>query len=77
MANSKYEYVKEFELDDRLPPSNWIIVRIDGCHFHRFSSIHEFEKPNDSSALCLMNSCASSMLDQFPDIVFAYGFCVK
>ncbi|XP_078159893.1 tRNA(His) guanylyltransferase 2-like isoform X3 [Carex rostrata] len=73
MAKSKYEYVKEFELDDRLPPSNWIVVRIDGCHFHRFSSIHEFEKPNDSSALCLMNSCASSMLDHFPDIVFAYG----
>jgi tRNA(His) guanylyltransferase len=37
MANSKYEYVKrEFEFDRRLPPSNWIVVRIDGCHFHRY-----------------------------------------
>lgn len=39
MANSEYEYVKrEFEFDRRLPPSNWIVVRIDGCHFHRYST---------------------------------------
>ncbi|KAL5202944.1 hypothetical protein ABZP36_013896 [Zizania latifolia] len=74
MANSEYEYVKsEFEFDSRLPPSNWIVVRIDGCHFHRFSKIHTFEKPNDENALRLMNACATSMLEKFPDIVFAYG----
>ncbi|XP_044448625.1 probable tRNA(His) guanylyltransferase isoform X2 [Triticum aestivum] len=48
MTNSEYEYVKrEFEFDRHLPASNWIIVRFDGCHFHRFSKIHAFEKPND------------------------------
>ncbi|CAL9776410.1 unnamed protein product [Musa acuminata subsp. burmannicoides] len=73
MANSKYEYVKKFETDDRLSPSSWIVVRIDGCHFHRFSAEHAFAKPNDENALNLMNSCAVSMLEQFPDIVFAYG----
>lgn len=74
MANSEYEYVKrEFEFERRLPPSNWIVVRIDGCHFHRFSKIHAFEKPNDEIALRLMNACATSMLEKFPDIVFAYG----
>ncbi|XP_062180255.1 tRNA(His) guanylyltransferase 1-like isoform X2 [Phragmites australis] len=74
MANSEYEYVKrEFEFDRRLPPSNWIVVRIDGCHFHRFSKIHAFEKPNDENALRLMNACATAMLEKFPDIVFAYG----
>ncbi|CAL5095988.1 unnamed protein product [Urochloa decumbens] len=74
MANSEYEYVKrEFEFDRRLPPSNWIVVRIDGCHFHRFSKIHAFEKPNDKNALTLMNDCATAMLEKFPDIVFAYG----
>ncbi|KQK05204.1 tRNA(His) guanylyltransferase 1 isoform X1 [Brachypodium distachyon] len=74
MANSEYEYVKrEFEFDRHLPASNWIVVRIDGCHFHRFSKIHAFEKPNDESALKLMNACATSMLEKFPDIVFAYG----
>ncbi|RWW20477.1 hypothetical protein GW17_00015416 [Ensete ventricosum] len=39
----------------------------------RFSAEHAFEKPNDENALNLMNSCAVSMLEQFPDIVFAYG----
>ncbi|WVZ99391.1 hypothetical protein U9M48_044707 [Paspalum notatum var. saurae] len=74
MANSEYEYVKrEFEYDRHLPPSNWIVVRIDGCHFHRFSKIHAFEKPNDENALNLMNDCATAMLEKFPDIVFAYG----
>ncbi|KAL6620591.1 hypothetical protein ACP70R_035730 [Stipagrostis hirtigluma subsp. patula] len=74
MANSEYEYVKrEFEFDRHLPPSNWIVVRIDGCHFHRFSKIHTFEKPNDENALRLMNACATAMLEKFPDIVFSYG----
>ncbi|CAM0880632.1 unnamed protein product [Alopecurus aequalis] len=74
MANSEYEYVKnEFEFDRRLPASNWIVVRIDGCHFHRFSKMHAFEKPNDENALRLMNTCATSLLEKFPDIVFAYG----
>ncbi|KAG0519395.1 hypothetical protein BDA96_09G260500 [Sorghum bicolor] len=74
MANSEYEYVKrEFEFDRCLPPSNWIVVRIDGCHFHRFSKIHAFEKPNDENALRLMNACATAVLEKFPDIVFAYG----
>ncbi|KMZ59775.1 putative tRNA(His) guanylyltransferase [Zostera marina] len=73
MANSKYEYVKKSELDDRLPQYNWIVVRIDGCHFKRFTSDHEFEKPNDECGLNLMNSCATAMFENFPDIVFAYG----
>ncbi|GJN15055.1 hypothetical protein PR202_gb01942 [Eleusine coracana subsp. coracana] len=74
MANSEYEYVKrEFEFDRCLPPSNWIVVRIDGCHFHRFSKKHDFKKPNDENALNLMNDCATAMLEKFPDIVFAYG----
>jgi hypothetical protein len=41
--------------------------------FVRFSKLHAFEKPNDESALRLMNACATSMLEKFPDIVFAYG----
>ncbi|KAG0461241.1 hypothetical protein HPP92_021538 [Vanilla planifolia] len=73
MANSKYEYVKKFEVEDKLPPCNWVILRIDGCHFHRFSAVHDFEKPNDVNALMLMNSCAVAMLEHFPDIAFAYG----
>ncbi|KAL2323769.1 hypothetical protein Fmac_028148 [Flemingia macrophylla] len=55
-------------------PSTWIVVRIDGCHFHRFSEIHEFVKPNDDRALNLTNSCAVAILEKFWEgIVFAYG----
>lgn len=39
----------------------------------RFTSDHEFEKPNDECGLNLMNSCATAMFENFPDIVFAYG----
>lgn len=72
--NVKPEYVRSFEFDSKLIPSTWIVVRLDGCHFHRFSEIHEFVKPNDERALNLMNSCAVAVLEEFrQDIVFAYG----
>jgi len=46
-------------------PSTWIVVRIDGCHFHRFSEIHEFVKPNDDRALNLLSLCAVAVLEKF------------
>ncbi|KAL6209191.1 hypothetical protein ACLB2K_020134 [Fragaria x ananassa] len=54
-------------------PSTWIVIRIDGCHFHRFTKVHEFVKPNDEQALNLMNSCAVAAMKEFRDIVFSYG----
>ncbi|KAI3753393.1 hypothetical protein L2E82_25445 [Cichorium intybus] len=39
----------------------------------RFSDIQGFEKHNDEQALKLMNSCAVDVLEEFKDIVFAYG----
>ncbi|KAI3681852.1 hypothetical protein L6452_36657 [Arctium lappa] len=74
MANSKYEYVKSFENEDEMMYPNLIVVRIDGRNFERFSEINEFEKPNDERALNLMNCCATSVLEKYPDIILAYGF---
>ncbi|CDY34497.1 BnaC04g13020D [Brassica napus] len=74
MANSKYEYVKSFELEDEVMLPNLILVRIDGRDFSRFSQVHEFEKPNDEAALNLMNSCSFAVLEEYPDIIFAYGY---
>ncbi|XP_058005109.1 tRNA(His) guanylyltransferase 1 isoform X4 [Hevea brasiliensis] len=74
MANSKYEYVKSFEANDEVMFPNLIVVRIDGRDFRRFSEVHEFERPNDEKALNLMNACAISVLEEYPDIVFSYGF---
>lgn len=33
MANSRFEYVKGYETDDRLLPDCWIVVRLDGKGF--------------------------------------------
>ncbi|XP_071717656.1 tRNA(His) guanylyltransferase 1-like [Rutidosis leptorrhynchoides] len=73
MNNMKREYLKLFEFENKLLPFTWIVIRIDGSHFHRFSEVQEFEKPNDEQALKLMNSCAVAVLEEFNDIVFAYG----
>lgn len=36
--------------------------------------MHEFDKPNDKTALDLMNECAKAVLEQFPDVMFSYGY---
>lgn len=66
-------YIESFQVQDKLMLSTWIVVRIDGCKFHGFSASHDFTKPNDISALNLMNSCGAAVLDEFKDIIFAYG----
>jgi tRNA(His) guanylyltransferase len=33
MANSRFEYVKSFELGDSLLPGCWIVIRLDGRGF--------------------------------------------
>ena len=73
MSHSKYEYVRGYELDDRLLPNSWIVVRVDGKGFHKFSDAHSFAKPNDKRALDLMNACAKDVVGEFVDLVFAYG----
>lgn len=34
----KPEYIKSFLFENQLMPSTWIVVRIDGCHFHKYAS---------------------------------------
>ncbi|KAF7721639.1 tRNA-histidine guanylyltransferase 1-like [Apophysomyces ossiformis] len=73
MANSKYEYVRHFESADKLLPNTWLVVRIDGRGFHRFSQAHDFKKPNDRRAIDLMNRCAIEVMKDIKDITMAYG----
>ena len=35
MAKSKFEYVRQFEVDDPCLPNCWVVVRIDGKAFHK------------------------------------------
>jgi tRNA(His) guanylyltransferase len=73
MAKSKYEYVKQFELDDTLLPGCWVVVRVDGKGFTKFTAEHGFEKPNDKRALDLMDTAAKEVMETFPDVRLAYG----
>jgi len=73
MANSKYEYVRDFERDESLLPNTWIVVRIDGRGFHKLSNHYAFTKPNDVRALDLMNMAATHVVRSMPEIVIAYG----
>ncbi|KAG0356281.1 hypothetical protein BG005_004820 [Podila minutissima] len=73
MAKSKYEYVREFETEDKLLPNVFILVRIDGKGFHKFSAEHDFAKPNDVRALNLMNHAARSVMNELDDIVLGFG----
>lgn len=70
---NKYDYVKQFETDDKCLPNCWIVVRLDGRCFHKFADIHGFEKPNDKRALELMSRAAASVLEEYRDISVAYG----
>ncbi|KAJ5089351.1 hypothetical protein N7532_008035 [Penicillium argentinense] len=73
MANSRFEYVKDFEQPDGLLPNTWIVVRIDGRGFHKLSNHYQFIKPNDRRALDLMNAAAVEVMKELPDLCIAYG----
>ncbi|XP_058055327.1 probable tRNA(His) guanylyltransferase [Anopheles bellator] len=73
MALSRFEYVKGFEQEDKLLPNCWVVVRIDGKGFHRFCDVHRFNKPNDADALQLMNMAGMTVMQEFNEIVIAYG----
>lgn len=49
MANSRFDYVRDFETNDRILPNCWIVVRVDGKAFHKFTQKHNFNKPNDEN----------------------------
>lgn len=51
MACSRFEYVKNYEQDDAILPNVWIVIRLDGKGFHKFSKAHEFAKPNDANGI--------------------------
>ncbi|PSN54771.1 putative tRNA(His) guanylyltransferase [Blattella germanica] len=73
MAKSKYEYVRNFELSDPCLPNCWIVVRVDGRGFSRFADIHGYIKPNDVRGLNLMTRSATCVMEEFRDVICAFG----
>ena len=54
-------------------PKTYIVVRVDGRNFTKFCEAHKFHKPNDMRGLNLMNKAAKQVVNQFKDVVIAYG----
>ena len=73
MSNSKFEYVKSFENKNELLKNTYIIVRIDGKAFTKFTEAHQYKKPNEISGIKLMALAGLSVMESFPDIFLAYG----
>ena len=76
--------IRNFELSDALLPNTYLVVRLDGKGFHRFSDKHKFRKPNDRRALDLMNTAARLVMQnsEFGKSIFLafgesdeYSFC--
>ena len=60
-------------MPDSTIPDTWMVARLDGRGFHRFTDRHGFVKPNDVRCLDLMNKCAQAVMCEFRDLVIAYG----
>lgn len=74
MAGTRFAYVRNFELPDSVIPSTYLVVRIDGKGFHKFSALHAFDKPNDPRALELMNESARYVMSSLKGhIALAFG----
>jgi tRNA(His) guanylyltransferase len=73
MACSKFEYVKHFEQNISLLKNTYIVVRIDGHAFHKFTHSHHYKKPNDLRGIELMNFSAKKVMEEFTDIFIGYG----
>lgn len=65
--------MRSFERENYLMPETWIVMRIDGRGFHRFSDQYNFTKPNDLRALTVMNESAKTVMGNISDVVLAYG----
>jgi len=73
MANSRFAYVKDFELDDRILPRTYIVVRVDGRGFTKFTAAHGYAKPNDVRGVALMVQCAAVIMESWGELVLAFG----
>lgn len=47
--------------------------KVNTYFLNRFSEVHNYVKPNDDRALTLMTKSAETVMEEFKDIVIAYG----
>ena len=73
MSNSRFEYVKSFENKNDLLKNTYIIIRIDGKGFTKFTDAHQYKKPNEIQGIRLMILAGLSVMESFPEIFLGYG----
>ena len=73
MSNSKFEYVKSFENKNEFLKNTYIVIRIDGKGFTKFTDAHQYKKPNEIQGIKIMVLSAISVMESFPEIFLAYG----
>jgi tRNA(His) guanylyltransferase len=73
MANTRFQYVRDFESEVRLLPNTWIVVRVDGNGFSEFVKNHYFKKPIDQRGVDLMCACADALCRKYRDVRLAFG----
>lgn len=73
MSNSKFEYVKVFENHSDLLPNTYIVIRIDGKAFTKFTDAHQFQKPNEIRGIKVMLLAGLSVMNSFTEIFLGYG----
>ena len=73
MANTKFQYVREFERDTLLLPNTWLVVRVDGNGFSEFVRNQRFKKPMDARGVNLMVATAEALCLKFREVRMAFG----
>jgi tRNA(His) guanylyltransferase len=73
MSNSKFEYVKSFENKNDLLKNTYIVIRIDGKGFTKFTDAHQYKKPNEIKGIKIMALAGLSVMESFPEIFLGYG----
>jgi len=65
---SKYAYVKKYLQSHSILPQTYIVIRVDGRGFSKFTDIHGYTKPNDEKGLRVMNRAAAFVMAGHKDI---------
>ena len=74
MVNSRFEYVKQFEAEEKLLRDTFICVDINATDFDKFCIDHNFLSPFDDRIIKLNAMCARHVMEDFSDIDICFGF---
>lgn len=74
MVNSRFEYVKQFEAEEKLLNDTFICVTINMLDFDQFCIDHNLFLPYDNRIIRLNTESARHVLQDFAEIDICHGF---